>query len=604
MEPTSFVHQLSLGQTPRPGQEAVLTAASEKGRKQLNIKLPTGYGKTFTGYATFNLLRQAGVVDRLLLIAPTNAQVKQFVNNCEKDYKTAGLTGLRQVVDLRVYGDTAVKYNRKGSHIVYTTTPQALIQRTGGGVVRDLLSGGKWMIIVDEYHHYGEAKEWGKTVKTLPCEFLLAMSATPNRPNEDGAFGDPDVSVTYTRAVDEKAVKPLVGHSYVYRIDAIDESGDVLSYTTTELSDMAGSDDPAAIEKLRINKKLRWSPKYVSPLVSIPVERMIQQRIETGRQLRAIVGAMCVSHAELVCAQVASMFPELTVDWVGTGIDGRTDDENEKIINRFLKDERTDGALDILVHVGMAGEGLDSKLVSEVVHLNKAAINNSNLQENGRAARYLEAANGEPVVGHINFDSGSEFSAEGYVGSKIEAAMDAIPADEDDEDIKPREAPEAEQKPLPEEPAIILANVELEKIDSGSPEIVRMKKALAYAEGVKPDDEWMSAPTVEDRAVSIYKNMRHKEAAEFNEMSALAQWNDAVNGALTAVTGRALRALYGDARRDKGAAGDMKKRINGIKLKQIGKMDKSDVEIAKKHYAWLQRLDAIIIESGVPSWLF
>jgi len=602
MEPTSFVHQLSLGQTPRPGQEAVLTAASEKGRKQLNIKLPTGYGKTFTGYATFNLLRQAGVVDRLLLIAPTNAQVKQFVNNCEKDYKTAGLTGLRQVVDLRVYGDTAVKYNRKGSHVVYTTTPQALIQRTGGGVVRDLLSGGKWMIIVDEYHHYGEAKEWGKTVKTLPCEFLLAMSATPNRPNEDGAFGDPEVIVEYREAVAQKAVKPLVGHSYVYRIDAIDESGDVLSYTTTELSDMAGGDDPSAIEKLRIERKLRWSPKYVSPLVSVPIERMMRQRIETGRQLRAIVGAMCVSHAELVCAQVASMFPELSVDWVGTGIDGRTDDENDKIIKRFLQDERTGGALDILVHVGMAGEGLDSKLVSEVIHLNRAAINNSNLQENGRVARYLEAKNKTPIVGHINFDSSSEFAAEGYVGSKIELAMDAIAADDDSGD--PRKTPEPGQNPLPEEPSIILANVDLETIDSGSPEIVRMKKAIAYAEGVKPDDEWMAAAVVEDRAVAIYRKMRHKEAEEFNEVSALAQWNDAVNGALSAVTGRALRALYGDSRKDKGAAGDMKKRINGLKLKQVGKMDKSDIEVVKKHYAWLQRLDAIILESGVPSWLF
>jgi len=602
MEPTSFVHQLSLGQAPRPGQEEVLNAASEKGRKQLNIKLPTGYGKTFTGYATFNLLRQAGVVDRLLLIAPTNAQVKQFVNNCEKDYKTAGLTGLRQVVDLRVYGDTAVKYNRKGSHIVYTTTPQALIQRTGGGVVRDLLSGGKWMIIVDEYHHYGEAKEWGKTVKTLPCEFLLAMSATPNRPNEDGAFGDPEVIVEYREAVAQKAVKPLVGHSYVYRIDAIDESGDVLSYTTTELSDMAGGDDPSAIEKLRIERKLRWSPKYVSPLVSVPIERMMRQRIETGRQLRAIVGAMCVSHAELVCAQVASMFPELSVDWVGTGIDGRTDDENDKIIKRFLQDERTGGALDILVHVGMAGEGLDSKLVSEVIHLNRAAINNSNLQENGRVARYLEAKNKTPIVGHINFDSSSEFAAEGYVGSKIELAMDAIAADDDSGD--PRKTPEPGQNPLPEEPSIILANVDLETIDSGSPEIVRMKKAIAYAEGVKPDDEWMAAAVVEDRAVAIYRKMRHKEAEEFNEVSALAQWNDAVNGALSAVTGRALRALYGDSRKDKGAAGDMKKRINGLKLKQVGKMDKSDIEVVKKHYAWLQRLDAIILESGVPSWLF
>jgi len=65
-----------------------------------------------------------------------------------------------------------------------------------------------------------------------------------------------------------------------------------------------------------------------------------------------------------------------------------------------------------------------------------------------------------------------------------------------------------------------------------------------------------------------------------------------------------LRALYGDSRKDKGAAGDLKKRINGLKLKQVGKMDKSDIEVVKKHYAWLQRLDAIILESGVPSWLF
>jgi len=247
---------------------------------------------------------------------------------------------------------------------------------------------------------------------------------------------------------------------------------------------------------------------------------------------------------------------------------------------------------------------LDSKLVSEVIHLNKAAINNSNLQENGRAARYLEDGNGNPVVGNINFDSSSEFAAEGYVGNLIERAMDAIPADDDDDSGDPRKTPETEQKPLPEEPTIIIANVDLEKIDSGSPEIVRMKKALAYAEGVKPDDEWMAAAVVEDRAVAIYRKMRHKEAEEFNEVSALAQWNDAVNGALSAVTGRALRALYGDSRKDKGAAGDMKKRINGLKLKQVGKMDKSDIEVDKKHYAWLQRLDAIILESGVPSWLF
>jgi len=174
--------------------------------------------------------------------------------------------------------------------------------------------------------------------------------------------------------------------------------------------------------KTIIERKMRWSPKYVSPLVSIPIERMLRDRIATGYKLQAIIGAMCVSHARLVCEQVKAIFPELSIDWVGTGDNGRSDEENKKVLEIFCpkKDEegRRRPGLDILVHVGMAGEGLDSIYVSEVVHLNRASINNSNNQENSRAARYLDG-----VMGNINFDSCSEYAVKEYVGDAI---MDAL----------------------------------------------------------------------------------------------------------------------------------------------------------------------------------
>jgi len=457
------------------------------------------------------------------------------------------------------------------------------------------------MIVVDEYHHYGIDKAWTRSVEGLPRAFLLAMSATPNRPGDDSAFGEPDFSVTYHEAVQERAVKPLRGHSYNYRIDAIGEDGEVLSYTTAELSAEAGGDDPDKIEKLRIDRKLRWSPKYISPLVSVPLERLIIQRLSTGRQLRAIVGAMCVSHAEMVCKQVSAMFPELSVDWVGTGLDGRKPKENKDVIERFLYTEFKPNALDVLVHVGMAGEGLDSKYVTEVVHLNRATLNNTNNQEIGRGARYMEDVSGNPIVCNVNFDSGSDYSA--YTGAKMEAAMDNSPppADESkpsDDERKPSE--------LPEEPAIFIKHVELENIDSGSPEITRMKKALKHAAegmGYEVPADWMESKEGTATAVSTYRKMRAQEANEWNEASTLAQWNEHVNLANSHVTGVVLRALYNGYSIEKGAAGDVKKRINSAKRKDVGAVDGTSVENLKRHWNWLRNLEQMILTKGVPAWL-
>lgn len=595
MEHASIMQNLPFKKDPRDGQKQVL---GKLDGRTLNVQLPTGYGKTFTACAAYSILAKEGRVNRLLFIVPTTAQLDQFVCDGHDDLEDAAVEGSHVVTDISFFRATALKKHRENKSQVYATTVQALC---GGGIdiVGKLFETGRWMVVVDEYHHYGSDKSWTRAVEALNYEFRLAMSATPHRKNNDSAFGSPDVIVEYRKAVEEKAVKPLVAHSYVYRIDLIGEDQEVVSYTTSELADDWGI-DPASIEKKTIERKMRWSPKYISPLVSIPLERMQVESLYSGHKLQAIIGAMCVSHAEMVCSQVKAMFPELSVDWVGTGDDGRSKEDNKRVLNDFCPSKDEHGSrkhsLDVLVHVGMAGEGLDSINVSEVIHLNPASINNSNNQENGRAARYIEG-----VTGNINFDSCAGYAKEGYVGSAIMDAMDFSDPQDPDESDQPSEHSD-DIRELPDDPAPQIHDMEVIDINSGG--VQRMKKMIAEAREFKeftvadldnPDSG------LNDFALQLYRNMRKLEAEEHNEKSVVMQWKDSVNKAISIVTGRTIKMME-SGRVNKGMAGDVKKRINGRKKRDLGAITE-DVSVCKQHYQWIKNLEQELINSGIPSWL-
>ena len=596
MESSSIVQELPFKNTPRPGQAEVLEVIAGSGISHIAIKLPTGYGKTFTAYAAYHLLKRMKRCDRMLIVVPTDKQLMQLVDNSKRDYDGAGLKGLRQVVDLRFFGTQALKQHHDSTHEVYAITIQSLIASRGNDLVGSLTKRGDWMVVFDEYHHYGNGT-WGEVAKLVPYAFRLAMSATPNRKKGDGIFGEPSVTVEYRTAAREGAVKELHGHAYNYRVDALDADDNPLSFTTAELFNEAGGDGDA-IEKLRITRKLRWSPKYISPLVIHPLERMISERTRTGKNLRAIIGGMCVSHAEMVCKQVRQMFPSLTVEWVGTGIDGRSDVENTDIIKRFLCPDR--GSIDVLVHVGMAGEGLDSTLVSEVVHLNKASLNNTKNQEAGRAARALKSADGEPIIGHINYDSSSDYAE--YTGTKIMDAMD-FNAPQDDEESQERDVEDKEYKELPDEPAIELANVELLGIDHGD-DRVKFMAQLMHKHTTAGERYDVDDPAFLDLALLKTKEMLRVEAASFDEQSELAQRADAIKSALSTVTGLVIRCVFGaNGIVERSFAGDIQKRINTRKKKAIGAINTADMENLKRHYAWLKNLEQDILTNGLPGWL-
>jgi len=586
---------LSFRKNPRRGQAEVIHRAIETEGRQLCAKLPTGYGKTYTAACVYSSLQSQGKVSRLLYLVPTVGQLKQFVQDGKGDLEDACVDGPLYVCDIRFSGAAvAIKQHRKGTHQVFAATIQGLSSRAIGSTVKSLMEQGDWMICVDEYHHYGIEKTWGRAVldlQALPtCRFLLAMSATPNRPGDDSAFGKPDVFVSYRQAVCEKAVKPMQCHAYTYRIDAI-ENGDVISYSMQDLVIEAGSDKPEALEK--VFTRMRWSPKYISPLVDTPIARMIRERCSTGQPLQTLIGATCCSHARMVCDQVKTMFPELRIDWVGTGLNGRSDLENEAILQKFCP-EKVDGKrrpqdvrLDVLVHVGMAGEGLDTIYVSEIVHLNPANKNNSNDQENGRGARYLP-----DVMATVNVETGSDY-AEEYLGRKIELAFDSEDPT-DDEPAKETEERSDEIPELPDEPMILILDVECIDINTG--EVERMTRALSQASGLGID-----SPEVEAKALALYKQMRREESERFNDRSSVEQWDQQVQNALSTVARRVARKMC-PGRSDKQLIGDIRKRINTKKKRSIGGIEK-DVQTLRRHWDWLVALDREVKNQEVPSWL-
>ena len=597
--------------TLRDGQRKVVDRITEVSSGVLPVQLPTGYGKTLTAAASFRSLWERGQVNRLLYLVPTRAQLDQFCNDGSDDFLDAGLSG---VTPFNIgYSDSlAVKHHRKNTRAVFAATIQAVASGAVGTAVRDMMQTGVWMVVVDEYHHYGIERAWGRAVASLPAKFLLAMSATPERKDQDSPFGKPVIKVPYKTAVAEGAAKRLILHSYEYRVDAITVNGEPISFTTSDVVREVGSCDPAAIDRYVVDRKLRWSPKYISPLVSIPVERLLTRR--GSYPLQMIVGAMGCLHAKMVCEQIRSMFGDLLrVDWVGTGPHGRTDAENSAVISKFCPPKREgkrhpgDVKLDVLVHVGMAGEGLDSVFVSEVVHLNSASVTNQNHQENGRASRPIPGAPESLRLAYINVDSSSPYAE--WSGRKVEEIFDAEsdcppPEDLDTEEEKdPRDITE-----LPDEPMIMIAECELQHIDKGDPEVRSCAEALTSAEafriGGKPDRSWINDPDHEiwQAAIELRRKELRDRASNVEGMAVMAQLRATLDTAVGSVAARAARIGSG-ARFERSLIGDMKKRINTEMRKRWGARKNFDESELRERYRWVKALERTLISEGLPTWL-
>lgn len=603
MEPSGSLPPMPSFQDLRRGQAAACQRFKD-GLLTTVAKLPTGYGKTRIAATSFAVLRALDAVDIMLVVVPQVGQATQAGEDIPRELAAMGI--LTKSCNIGEGAVHALRQYRAGV-LVFILTVQALVQSQRTVAAVQQITGGKRVfLVVDEYHHYGLDAAWTAELKKIPHVAFLAMSATPDRKGEPPTFGVPDIAMSYVDAVEEGAVKPLHLHSYDYRIDFVSEAtGEVSSFAVSELVAEAGS-SPDNLEKWIAARKARWTPKYVSPLITHPVERLISLFADHGRRGQMVVYALCCSHARVVCEQIRALIPEgMTVDWVGTGINGRSDDENRQVLERFCppKDKATGRrpwTLHICVSVGMTGEGLDVCDATECVFLNSTKIHNTSKQQIGRLSRVMRGYDGE---GHINVDAGSPWAR--HFGRKVMKAIDAANGEVDDSDDG-TDADDGDDeddlkdyKPIPVGSLVDVTDVTLVDIQS-DPEYIFIKAAVKEQGIARGLDEAEADRVAADAA------LRYKQRSDqrFSTTYQQAEARDRLHARTRKVAGLALRLGLRRGRvMTREMPGEYMKRINTAKRGALGAVEASTPEELERHNDWVRNLEAELLRGDFPSWM-
>lgn len=599
MESSGFMSLVSqaenhLGESFRKGQtetaEQFLTA------RTVTAQLPTGLGKTRAAALSYVVVRSSDVANRVLYIVPRGGQARQAAEDFPADLAVM----LEQKHHALILGDTpvpALKQHRSGACEIFVTTIQALLADNGKALIalREMMATGKWFIIVDEYHHYGDAdKAWTSKLQSLPHQALLAMSATPHRKDFAYPFGQqPNPSIRYRDARLLGYVKELELHAYDYRVDAMINNVDVEAFTTSQIYEAAGSISAEAIDRWTIVRELRWSPRYISPLISRPIARLMSYSFRA----QMLVQAICCSHAKMVCEQIRGLVGSDTrVDWVGTGPNGRSDTENEEILRQFCPPKNRKGlrpwTLDILVNVGMAGEGLDCIDVCEIVFLNAPALNNSTLQVIGRAARPPKGIEPCPKA-IINVDHACEMAK--YIGDAVETCFDETPVPGKEKDGGDRNGGDY---PLPLD-VVIKETTELVDIRTDPHFEPAVKRAAAH-----PTTHGMARDEIERIVEELLREGLKRRDAVFNQSAEILRQKNRVENGCRLKAFQVQGMLKKAGRIQLTEYQDIIKRIKSRKNRELMSRPEmcEDLSEIARHMAWLEKFEAEL-KQGLPTWL-
>lgn len=610
MESSGTVPSLSLHKDLRPKQVELIRLFERRTRGV--AKLPTGYGKTVAAAGSYAALRYRGECNRMLFIVPRRNQAKQASDGLADDLLRFFGISTKSII-VSEHQIQALRLHRNGEAEVFIATIQALITGESFKTITEMMETGRWFVVADEHHHYSEVRNgkdrdaprkdgiWAEKLFQLNANALLAMSATSKRFDGKDRFGDPDVAETYINAAEQNYVKKLSLHAYEFHVETVTVDGKVYTYSTDEFTAAVGSDNPADLDAFMASRQMHWSPKYIAPLITFPLDRLIDNRL-LGIKSQMLVQAMSVAHAKHVCQQIKLLVPgSMEVDWVGTGPNGRSDAENDAIVERFCppKDKTTGRRkwiLDILVNVGMAGEGLDSTDVTEISFLSTASLSISTLQIIGRGARVMQVAEGsEKPRCHINVDSSSPLAE--YIGPRVMELFDdevAVPSG------KTRDPGEPEYQPSPEQMNVMVVDVRLKDIRSEP-----MFKAVL-------EDVKHRHPDVEEEIIARHVEEgidRYLSRSGSSESSIIEQKREQVDLLVTKIVGLIIRRLRGvGASIDKALIGKLKTKINSQKKRIFGAIENSASEELDRQYQWLrEEVEIPILRGhnleGLPLWL-
>jgi superfamily II DNA or RNA helicase len=238
---------------------------SESRRRDFLVTATPGAGKTTFALALARALVEQRVIDRVIVVCPTDHLRKQWAEAADQ----AGLpldAALTNAVgpvrpDLRGYVTTYAQVAAKPAlHAARTSAKRSLV-------------------ILDEVHHAGDGLSWGDAVATAfeLAARRLCMTGTPfrTRPDEripfvryeadsDGGWrSEADFTYGYREALRDGVVRPVVFAAYTGTSRWRNSAGEVIA---ASLSETSTKRTEATAWRTALNPKGRWVPHVIAAM--------------------------------------------------------------------------------------------------------------------------------------------------------------------------------------------------------------------------------------------------------------------------------------------------------------------------------------------------
>lgn len=378
----------------RKGQLEFVKLLQRKGlsQKEYLAILPTGYGKSFVAVISYQILKDLGVVDRLLLVVPTTVQQDQYVSNIKQDASLLGIE-IKDVVmcEKEPY---EIDLSRRNESDVFVTTVQKLKDFT---YFYELTKKNKWLVIADELHHLADDSTWANGFANLVYERIIGLTATPLRKDKKKLLvsKDPDVIVSVNDAIEENALRPfrLEVCDYEIEITCGVEGDEVMRVTLSEIEKEIKQRGYKNIQDWELKRQVRYSPKYINGLFRKALGAYYELEALYPKQNQILVFAWTCEHAKQVVTIInETVQQEGFARAIGVGIN--TEDQNKQIVQDYL-----DNKFPCLVQVNKAGEGFNNPRSVIGIFLNQISTDTPTLQQQlGRFMRVQKYGSPNAVI--------------------------------------------------------------------------------------------------------------------------------------------------------------------------------------------------------------
>lgn len=202
-----------------------------------------GAGKTDLFCMAFLHLFNKGLVDRVMLVVPSEEIKRQIAGSKKKNGSAFDNFGIELIDDLSTRA-TGFPDGYHGAVVTYAQVAQPGFANMFQGLARDENGDRvRWLVCFDEPHHMGDERSWGDAARVAfrTADYRFLATGTAFRSDrrkipfvsyrqvlrDDGQLcweSAPDFSFGYPQAIDAKYCLPVVFHGHRGKLSIHDES--------------------------------------------------------------------------------------------------------------------------------------------------------------------------------------------------------------------------------------------------------------------------------------------------------------------------------------------------------------------------------------------